>query len=124
MGRDLCRGAGMNDARPAESSVESFQYLVRLNDQKRLNDWLAKRPPEEKAFFESCTRASPNPLFLSNKNNALQRAKSGSSIPLNVLGGYRWPGAVPIESELLRKVTRARSEEHTSELQSLRHLVC
>jgi|SRR5262245_50422879 len=47
------------------------------------------------------------PLFLSNQNNALRGAKSGSSIPLNILGGYRWPGAAPIESELLRKVIRA-----------------
>jgi hypothetical protein len=39
--------------RPAESSVEAFRYLVRQNDPNRLRDWLAKRPPEEKAFFEN-----------------------------------------------------------------------
>ena len=43
----------VNCARPAESSVEAFRYLVRQNDRKRLNDWLAKRSPEEKAFFEN-----------------------------------------------------------------------
>jgi len=48
-----------------------------------------------------------NPHFLSNKNNGLRGAKSGSSIPLNVLGGYRWPGTSPIEPELLHKVIRA-----------------
>ena len=48
-----------------------------------------------------------NPHFLSNKNNGLRGAKSGSSIPLNVLGGYRWPGATLIEPELLHKVIRA-----------------
>ena len=48
-----------------------------------------------------------NPHFLSNKNSELQGAKSGSSIPLNVLGGYRWPGATSIEPELLHKVIRA-----------------
>src|SRR5215469_6044034 len=32
-----------------------------------------------------------NPPFLANKNNELRGRKTGSSIPLNVLGGYRWP---------------------------------
>jgi hypothetical protein len=54
------------------------------------------------------TRMSPNPLFLSNKNNNLRGAKSGSSIPLNVLGGHRWPNALPVESEVLRRVVRAQ----------------
>ena len=48
-----------------------------------------------------------NPFFLSNKNNGLQGRKSGSSIPLNVLGGYRWPNAVGVNGGLLRKITRA-----------------
>ena len=48
-----------------------------------------------------------NPLFLCNKNNGLQGRKSGSSIPLNVLGGYRWPNAVDVERDLLRKIIRA-----------------
>jgi hypothetical protein len=48
-----------------------------------------------------------NPLFLSNKLNALQGRKLGSSIPLNLLGGYRWPSAVSIDRDLLRKIIRA-----------------
>jgi hypothetical protein len=48
-----------------------------------------------------------NPHFLSNKNKVLRGAKSGSSIPLNVLGGYRWPNAVPVGSAVLRKIVRA-----------------
>jgi hypothetical protein len=48
-----------------------------------------------------------NPLFLSNKVNGLQGQKSGSSIPLNVLGGYRWSNAVGIDRGLLRKIVRA-----------------
>jgi len=48
-----------------------------------------------------------NPLFLSNKNNDLQGQKSGSSIPLNVLGGYRWPNAVGVERGLLHKIISA-----------------
>ena len=43
----------VNCARPAESWSKPFDYLVRQNDPKRLNDWLAKRSPEEKAFFEN-----------------------------------------------------------------------
>src|SRR5262249_24399179 len=53
------------------------------------------------------SRQPTNPLFLTNKNNGLRGAQSGSSMPLNILGGHRWPDAVPIESELLRKVIRA-----------------
>ena len=48
-----------------------------------------------------------NPHFLSNKNNELRGAKSGSSIPLNVLGGHRWPNAIPVDRDVLRKVVRA-----------------
>ncbi len=48
-----------------------------------------------------------NPLFFSNKNNVLQGRKSGSSIPFNVLGGYRWPNAPAVDRELLRKIIRA-----------------
>ena len=47
------------------------------------------------------------PHFLSNKVNGLQAHKSGSSIPLNVLGGYRWPNALGVERDLLRKIIRA-----------------
>jgi endogenous inhibitor of DNA gyrase (YacG/DUF329 family) len=48
-----------------------------------------------------------NPLFLSKQTSGLQGRKSGSSIPLNVLGGYRWSNAVGIDRDLLRKIFRA-----------------
>jgi hypothetical protein len=48
-----------------------------------------------------------NPIFLSNELKGLQGRKSGSSIPLNVLGGYRWPNAVDVDRGLLRKIVRA-----------------
>jgi hypothetical protein len=48
-----------------------------------------------------------NPLLLCNKNNELRGPKSASSIPLNVLGGYRWLNAVGLDRELLRKIVRA-----------------
>src|SRR6516164_3924352 len=52
-----------------------------------------------------------NPLFLSNKNNELQRQKTGSSMPLNVLGGYRWPSSITVERDLLRNVIKAEIGE-------------
>jgi endogenous inhibitor of DNA gyrase (YacG/DUF329 family) len=52
-----------------------------------------------------------NPLFLSHKNNGLQPAKSGSSTPLNLLGGYRWPGAGSVDRETVRKILRAEIGE-------------
>jgi hypothetical protein len=47
------------------------------------------------------------PIIFSSKNKAVQKAKSGSSTPLNVLGGYRWPNAVDVDRGLLRKIVRA-----------------
>jgi len=44
---------------------------------------------------------------LLNQNNGLQGAKSGSSIPLNILGGHRWSNAIPVDRDVLRKVVRA-----------------
>jgi hypothetical protein len=44
---------------------------------------------------------------LSNKVNGLHGQKSGSSIPLNVLGGFRWSNAVDVDRGLLRKIVRA-----------------
>jgi endogenous inhibitor of DNA gyrase (YacG/DUF329 family) len=52
-----------------------------------------------------------NPLFLSNKNNGLRGQKSGVSVPLNLLGGYRWPGARSIDRGTLRKILRAEIGE-------------
>jgi endogenous inhibitor of DNA gyrase (YacG/DUF329 family) len=52
-----------------------------------------------------------NPLFLSNKNNGLQGQKSRFSVPLNLLGGYRWPGAGSIDRATLRKILRAEIGE-------------
>ena len=52
-----------------------------------------------------------NPLVLCNKNNELQKQKTGSSVPLNVLGGYRWPSSITVERDLLRKVIKAEIGE-------------
>jgi hypothetical protein len=73
----------------------------------RCRDYEKGQRRVRKSFLSTYTRASPSPLFLSNKNNELRGAKSGSSIPLNVLAGHRWPGAPPVDRELLRKVIRA-----------------
>ena len=51
--------------------------------------------------------AVTKPHFLSSKNSELRGPKSGASIPLNVLGGYRWPNVVGADRELLRKIVRA-----------------
>lgn len=56
--------------------------------------------------------AVTNPHFLLSKNNEQRGPKSGPSIPLNVLGGYRWPNAVGADRELLRKVTRLEIGGH------------
>jgi hypothetical protein len=72
----------------------------------RCRDYEKGQRRVRKSFLSTDTRASPNPLFLSNKNNELRGPKSGSSIPLNVLGGYRWPNSIAVDGDLLRKVVR------------------
>ena len=52
-----------------------------------------------------------NPPFFLNKNNSLQGQKSASSVPINVLGGYRWPAAPKIGRDTLRKIARAEIGE-------------
>jgi hypothetical protein len=59
--------------------------------------------------------AVTNPHFLSSKNRELRGPKSGSSIPLNVLGGYRWPNAVDLDRGLLRRIVRAEIRAWVSE---------
>src|SRR5215469_17828147 len=53
------------------------------------------------------TRQPTNPSKISKENSWLRTAKSGSSVPLNVLGGYRWANSIAVERELLRKIVRA-----------------
>jgi hypothetical protein len=73
----------------------------------RCRDYEKGQRRVRKSFLSTDTRASPNPVFLSNKNNELLEPKSGSSIPLNVLGGYRWPNSIAVDGALLRKVVAA-----------------
>jgi hypothetical protein len=47
-----------------------------------------------------------NPHKLESKINNLEGAKSGSSIPLNVLGGYRWPNAPKLDRHTWANVIR------------------
>jgi hypothetical protein len=49
----------------------------------------------------------------SSENNKLQGAKSASTLPLNLLGGYRWSNSITIDSELLRKIIIAEIGRNT-----------
>ena len=68
---------------------------------------VAKIKPVQRLKILLWARTPDNPrtpLFLPNKNNSLQGAKSGSNIPLNILGGYRWPDAPRVDSETLERI--------------------
>jgi endogenous inhibitor of DNA gyrase (YacG/DUF329 family) len=73
----------------------------------RCREWCKGQRRVRKSFLDGDTRASPHPLLLSNKNSGLQGQKSGSSIPLNLLGGHHWPNAVGVKRDLLRKIIGA-----------------
>ena len=55
--------------------------------------------------------AIKNSVGYHDKNKELQRQKTGSSMPLNVLGGYRWPSSITVELDLLRKIIKAEIGE-------------
>jgi hypothetical protein len=78
-------------------------YAHRENDASQINGRTALK---NSAGYQD-SQPVTNPLLLSNKSKGLQEQKSGSSIPLNILGGYRWPNAVGFDRGLLRKIVRA-----------------
>jgi hypothetical protein len=78
-------------------------YAQRENARSQINARTAIKHPVMGQDSGSVT----NPPKKLCENNDLQGAKSGSSIPLNMLGGYRWPKATRIEREIWRKIVRA-----------------
>jgi hypothetical protein len=63
---------------------------------------------------EGCdTGQSHGPRQNINANNSLQGRKSGSSLPINLLGsGYQWPGARErLDAVTLEKIRRAEVAE-------------
>jgi hypothetical protein len=84
----------------------------------RCRDYQKGQRRVRKSFLSTDTRASPNPPFLAHKNNELRGTQSGSSIPLNVLGGYRWSNAIPVDRDVLRKVIKAELGSSAGCLQS------
>jgi hypothetical protein len=76
------------------------KYASRENAASQIN---ARTALKNRAGYQG-TRPVREPILLSNKNNSLQRAKSGSSIPLNVLGSYRWPDAPKLDPETLERI--------------------
>jgi hypothetical protein len=66
-----------------------------------------------KAFVGGDTGAPPNPPKKENKNNVLQGGKSGSSFPINLLGGgsWQWPKALQLDRTTREKICRAEISE-------------
>src|ERR1035441_5899165 len=67
---------------------------------------------------EKCSEAQSNAVQMAGRRkprNAIS-SKKGASVTPNPNSSQAAPG--------IRKIRSMRSEEHTSELQSLRHLVC
>jgi endogenous inhibitor of DNA gyrase (YacG/DUF329 family) len=67
---------------------------------------LEARTAIKKSLLGSDAGAPGNPLKFSNQTNGLRRQKSGSSIPFNVLGGFRWPDAMSTDPAVLRTIIR------------------
>jgi len=76
------------------------QFALRENRARHLNARGALKNPS--GYQDSGRVTQPN--CFTNKNNGLQGVKSGSSVPLNLLGGYRWPDAPKVDSETLERI--------------------
>lgn len=102
-----CQACGRNVRRQARQqkfcSDRCRDFARRERDASQINGRIAIKNP---VGYQDSVQPT-NPLFLSKQISGLQGRKSGSSIPLNVLGGYRWSNAVGIDRDLLRKIFRA-----------------
>jgi endogenous inhibitor of DNA gyrase (YacG/DUF329 family) len=72
----------------------------------RCRDYAKGQKRVRKSFLGDDTREAPNPHKSASKNNGVQGAKTGSRIPLNVLGGYRWQNALQVDGRTLANVIR------------------
>src|SRR5262245_63975697 len=89
--------------RPPRSTLFPYTTLFRSEESKLVSDF----PP---------SRLPVNILFLDQRERALPCATSARTRSSTVAAGCGCSSA--------RRARADRSEEHTSELQSLRHLVC
>src|SRR5262249_12373175 len=98
-----CEACGRRVARKSRQqkfcSDNCRQFAQRENRASQLEARTAIKKSED-------TGPVPNPPKSANKINGLQGAKSGSSIPLNVLGGYRWPNAPKLDRHTWANVIR------------------
>src|SRR5438045_6682472 len=95
--------------------------------------WLGLPRPEQKLSFSptnSFRNFAPPPVSNqpANRCNLFPATNSKASvhnIPFcRALPWSCWPSSLPWTLAPVRSTSHPRSEEHTSELQSLRHLVC
>jgi hypothetical protein len=69
------------------------------------------QPPKTRQRpFKSISRKS-GPKFPREINGAKRPVFGLGAAPINLLGGYRWPGASSIDRETLRKILRAEIGE-------------
>lgn len=102
-----CQACGRSVARKTRQqrycSDRCRVYAHRQNAPSQINARTAIKNPIGYPGSADVTNCPKIP----SENSSLQEGKPGSSIPINVLGGYRWPGAVSIDRDLLRKIVRA-----------------
>jgi hypothetical protein len=79
----------------ARTAADNFLIAVRALFSRRANPVMGQD-----------TGRVTKPRKSASKINGLQGAKTGSTIPLNLLGGYRWPNAVSVDPAVLRTIIR------------------
>ena len=67
-------------------------------------------PKTHQRPFKSISRKS-GPKFPKKINGVKTSILGVGDVPINLLGGYRWPGARPLDRETLRKILRAEIGE-------------
>src|SRR5205814_6359896 len=88
---------------------------------------LVRRPPRSPLFPYTTLFRSPFALAMAAATRPLasaDRKRSACGAGMVALIGSDRPSASVMQAMVLAEALGLRSEEHTSELQSLRHLVC
>ena len=101
-----CEACGRRVARKSRQQKFCSDNCRQFAQRENRASQLGARTAIKNSVLGQDTGPVTNPPKSANKINNLEGAKSGSSIPLNVLGGYRWPNAPKLDRHTWANVIR------------------
>ena len=101
-----CEACGRRVARKSRQQKFCSDNCRQFAQRENMASQLEARTAIKNSVLVKIPDLSRTPPKSPSKINGLQGAKSGSSIPLNVLGGYRWPNAPKLDRHTWANVIR------------------